>query len=65
MWCNFFVETLFFFSRKFSKTETGGRRHNMTKIKASSKGTRSLLIKSAEGTLGFLNLNMYVGGIDK
>ena len=37
----------------------------MTKIKVTSKGTRSLLIKSAERTKGFLNLNMYVGGIDK
>ena len=49
------------------KTVTGarGHRHNMTKIKVTSKGTRSLLLKSAERTKGFLNLNMYVGGIDK
>ena len=46
----FFCSNTFFFSRKFSKTVTGGHRHNMTKIKATSKGTRSLLIKSAKGT---------------
>ena len=61
----FFCRNTFFFSRKFSKTATGGHRHKMTKLKATSKGTRSLLIKSAEGTWGFLNLNKYVGDIDK
>ena len=46
----FFCLNTFFFSRKFSKTVTGGHRHKVTKTKATSKGTRSLLIISAERT---------------
>ena len=46
----FFCRNIFFFSRKFKKTATSGHRHKMTKLKETSKGTGSLLLKSAERT---------------
>ena len=66
MWCNVFVAILFSFPEISQKLHvTGGHRHYMTKIKATSKGTRSLFLKSAEKTYLNTYLNMYVGDIDK
>ena len=53
----FLQKYIFFISRKFSKSVASGHRHKMTKIKATSKETRSLLLKELRD-FKFINVRL-------
>ena len=61
----FFCSNLFLFSRKLEKTTTAVHRQKMPVINATSMSTRTLLLKSAEESEPFPNLNICSEGIYK
>ena len=56
---------LFLTSRKLSKTVTGPHHHKMAEMRATNMSTRTFLVRSAQGSKAFPNLNSCIGIINK
>ena len=61
----FVCSNIFLTSRKFSKTVTDPHHHNMAEMRAANMSTRTFLVKSAQGSKAFPNLNSCLGSINK